>query len=360
MNSRRFAFSMVLVVVLPAIFVGARLMTGPTREGALPEPLATPDGLDSEDEPEARLLRRERVLDQHLLGFPLHLAVFDTAIAILDTSSLDGQLLLLDRETGGLIASAGPVGQGPGDLNRPNSLQPVYGDRPGVWVNDYRNSRLVLYGLDSLTEGPTRTIKKPGAWATEIALLGNHLFVSGAFDSELLQAFELVDDETLAPTGVIGEPLFPDQPPALRGELNASTLAVEPNGERFAVAFGRVARLHIMDASGNLIQAIEGPQEVAVDLPRDPNDDPYPNAQVAYNHVAATATHIIGLFSGSENPYGNQLHVFTWDGDLVGRWLVEEELAFIAVDPLGQRLYGVRHHPEPAIVEYELIPWQRP
>ena len=76
-----------------------------------------------------------------------------------------------------------------------------------------------------------------------------------------------------------------------------------------------------------------------------------------YLDLATTDSRIYALFSGRTRAegranYGNTVHVFDWDGRLVDVLRLDEFVIALAVDPAGEALYGIRHDPFPAVLEF--------
>ena len=60
---------------------------------------------------------------------------------------------------------------------------------------------------------------------------------------------------------------------------------------------------------------------------------------------------------GADNLFvGDELHVFGWDGTLVGTWRLPEAVSSFRLDETRRRLYAVRPSPTPSVLELDAGP----
>ena len=53
---------------------------------------------------------------------------------------------------------------------------------------------------------------------------------------------------------------------------------------------------------------------------------------------------------------GDELHVFRWDGTLVGTWRFPEMVIAVRLDEVHQRIYAVREFPFWSVIELDATP----
>jgi hypothetical protein len=163
--------------------------------------------------------------------------------------------------------------------------------------------------------------------------------------------YSLREDATgdLAVVRRLGQPVYPDiRAPLVAGLLSSSRVALSPRGDRFAQAFLLASRLHIHLSDGRVDRMIAGPAAVRVELRRmfDHRDRQEKaavtgNTKYAYIDVAADSDRIVALFSGrgekafgvGEASVGNELHVFSWTGELLHVARLARDIRALAIEP---------------------------
>lgn len=74
-----------------------------------------------------------------------------------------------------------------------------------------------------------------------------------------------------------------------------------------------------------------------------------------------TGKYIYALYSGEKDKedsiatYGNTIHIFSYDGELVGKYRLSKSAFSISVDDNNRKLYVLSHEPEPKIYIYDLL-----
>jgi hypothetical protein len=147
----------------------------------------------------------------------------------------------------------------------------------------------------------------------------------------------------------LGDTLYPEiQAPLVAGEISASRVVMAPNGKRLAQAFLYSSRIHIYSPDGTLQRMVAGPVDVRLNIKRlydhrDNQEKPSPTAETrfAYLDVAADNDRIIALFSGRrQGSYeaaaaasGDELHVFSWAGELTVVVRLTQDAMAIAIAP---------------------------
>ena len=74
-----------------------------------------------------------------------------------------------------------------------------------------------------------------------------------------------------------------------------------------------------------------------------------------------TDKYIYALYSGEKDKedsittYGNTIHIFSYDGELVGKYRLSKSVFSISVDDNNWKLYVLSHELEPKIYIYDLL-----
>lgn len=82
---------------------------------------------------------------------------------------------------------------------------------------------------------------------------------------------------------------------------------------------------------------------------------------VGYLSASVTDKYIYALYSGEKEnedsiaTYGNMIHIFSYDGELVGKYRLSKSAFSISVDDDNRKLYVLSHEPEPKIYIYDLL-----
>ena len=168
-----------------------------------------------------------------------------------------------------------------------------------------------------------------------------------------------------------GEPLFPIVDSGLQVFFSLVSFTVHPDQQQFAVAFQLTDRLHIYSHDGALTRAIAGPVEVKLDfdiVPRPPAVGGHTfgingETRMAYLDVDSDGKVIASLFAGRSRNAGaadifsaDELHVFRWDGTLVGVWRLPEAVISFRLDEVRRRIYAVRRSPSWSVIELDASP----
>ena len=314
-------------------------------------------------------LKADRVFGEgDTLGAVQALEFVGDSIIVLDAKPLASSdyLLRFDRETGELVESTGPPGQGPKDIGYPQALSVDLDGR--LWVYDYSNARLARYNAANLLAGPLETLSTEVGQFHQPTWIGRRAFLSnGVFPEELLRFYSVVGG-VVELVGAAGRPPVEDLAANVAVQVNRNRIAYDPNRELVAVGFMMLSRIHIYSVGGDLMRSIAGPDEIQlrynVGTTRSggPRFAPQSDTQIAYVDVAASHEYIFAAFSGKsfadETTYhiADFLHVFRWDGTFVGSWNLEHGVIKLKFDRVQGRLWGVRENPSPALVRFEAVP----
>jgi hypothetical protein len=297
--------------------------------------------------------------------YPQTIAVAGDYLVVGDRA--DTLVRLFDRHDGRHIASVGRKGSGPGEFQAVWSIQGrrTASGETWIWLYDIGLNRLTGYSLTA--EGPS-----PVRYSVQSRLPGKAMSMQWLNDSVLVavgvfeQARFYLSDLSGDPRGAFGKiPLASERFPALAAQQALQPrLAVRPDGGAIAVAARYAARVDIYDMpGGDLIPAqVPVPFDPLVNL-RTGGAMPIfvSDGDTRFGYVAVTGNKhgIYALFSGrtrAQYPgranFGDQVHLFDWNGHFVAALALEQDAIDIAVDDSGTDLYALSLDPEPAILKY--------
>ncbi|MBE0594005.1 MAG: hypothetical protein IH616_16550 [Gemmatimonadales bacterium] len=287
------------------------------------------------------------------LALPTGLALVGDYLVVLDAAS-DSVLHVVDRRDGSLFRSLGRRGRGPGEFDGPWSLDVAEGAAPAVWVWDVPLRRLTHVPLTPDSDAPLRETRQlrlaDGVVLTEPRWLGADTIVSPGLAADTRLVLYGPAGQRIGGLGR-GVPLEAGQP----FQATQAELALRPDRRRLAVANRYVSRIDLVGTSGALAVTVEGPVSVNEGRPIVELD------RFAFVDVAATAEHVVALFSGRTRAdfggravFGACLQVFDWQGALKGAYRLDSDVIAIAVAQDESAIYGVRHLPVPAVVRFAL------
>ena len=299
------------------------------------------------------------------LAAPTDVEVMGSSLIIADDFA-DRPLRLLSRSDGAIERSFGGKGQGPREFESAWSIDVV--DPSGefmvldlmlqriTWVDVREDFQDEVWVGDRSVQLKAETMLMEASW-TPSGMLGLGMFREGRIGHLDAQGAIV---RTSGPTPLEGR----EAPPEIRQQAYQSKLKPNPSRTRWAVATRFADRLEIYDGTGALIA--EGDRhygfEPAFDAERSDRSVRMVSggeARFGYLDIATTDSHVYALFSGRTRAegranYGNTVHVFDWDGNLEGVLRLDADVIALAVEPEGSVLYGVRHDPLPAVLEYRL------
>lgn len=236
--------------------------------------------------------------------------------------------------------------------------------RSELWIDGNRG----FVRFDPATPNrPAQVVALDGEATRPVVWFGDSVVAAGR--RTLLRFYAADDTATLMREA--GDPLFPIVDAGLIPFFNLVSFTVHPDQQQLAVAFQLSARLHLYDRAGALTRAVAGPVEIKLDfdiVPRAPDVGGHTfglngETRMAYRDVDSDASLIAALFAGrsrntgANNLFaGDELHVFRWDGTLVGTWRLPEAVTSFRLDEARRRIYAVRQDPTWAILELDASP----
>lgn len=313
---------------------------------------------------EAQPLNAEVIYASDSLGMPHLLAVAGEQLLVTD---IGGGASLHVLKQGRRLASYGRKGQGPGEFSAIRTLQPSPDGRT-VWLYDLENTRLTLLDLDSVLAGSRGAVRRTLLLRSDLGpmnavrLSDSLIASSGLFTRGRLALF--TGSGTLQ--RVVG-PLPPARegvPAPVAQHAYTGTLVRHPHRPLLALATRHADRVEFYGVDGTLHRVARGPRkfepeyevQVAGGAPTMATGD---DLRFGYVDVSAVGDRLYALYSGftrGERPgranFGQQVHVFDWDGKLLRVLPLDQPVLGIAVSEDGQNIYAVRHDPEPAVLRY--------
>jgi hypothetical protein len=207
-------------------------------------------------------------------------------------------------------------------------------------------------------------------------LVGGRIVANGAFPNELIHTYHIDDDGNRVQSGTgaspnqkAGKALFPKLRPNFSRQLNVTAMDVSRERHRLVVAFRWSDRIHLYDSTTlELERAVAGPQETRLSFGTADYDGELvftldAEATHAYAGIVAGPSAIVGLYSGIEMRrdratmgLGTRLHVFDWDGRLIGDWGLPEPVQQIAIDWKRRLLYAIQSVPQSRLLQSDLSP----
>lgn len=256
-----------------------------------------------------------------------------------------------------------------------------------VWLYSWESGKLRSYDYSTFTLLQTRTLTP---YLRGLRWDGHRVLANGSFESELVRAYETPtsspvtkgsasrpvppaasdeSDGAMQQKTAFGHSLFPGLVTEFRKPLNSTYMDIAPDRRRMVVAYQWSDKIDIYDLDrGGLERSIAGPVESKLDfaVAQDGSTKRFTlhdETQWSYVDVVATKDLIVGLYAGNvrkklRTSFGNgqQLHVFTWDGRLVGIWRLQQPLQMIEIDQTRKVLYGLRWKPTTSVVAIDASP----
>lgn len=211
--------------------------------------------------------------------------------------------------------------------------------------------------------------------AREPQWFGDRVIATG--NKEVLRFYEPNEDIGSAVLiEKVGDPLFPIVDSGLSVFFNLLSFTVDTDQRRIAAAFRLSNRIHVYDRNGALTRSVAGPVEVKLDfdiVPRNSDIGGHTfgiNEETRFTYLDLDSDRelIVALFAGLNGSgpgmprgpgsafSGDELHVFRWDGTLVGTWRFPEMVIAVRLDEVRQRIYAVREFPFWSVIELDATP----
>lgn len=278
-------------------------------------------------------------------------------------------------EDGRYLGGLGRSGDGPGEFRSVWSFDVPLRSEDRLWILDFMHRRTSLVDLNVATPDSgvpsviqyesIVTFDSPSPLTGVARLPEGGFIATGFFEDGRLATFSQ-EGERLATFGdVPGVEL--QVPASVRQHAFQTTMAPHPDRSRFVLVNRHASTIEIYRSDGSLLALASGTDRFLPVFETGRLRDGSPalatgdDLRFGYVDVATTEYNIYALFSGRTRGdfpgsayFGRELHVYDWDGDLVERFAVDRDLIAVAVDQTSQMLYGIQHHPQPAVVKLAL------
>ncbi|MEX2000116.1 MAG: BF3164 family lipoprotein [Gemmatimonadales bacterium] len=303
------------------------------------------------------------------LGFPFSPVAVGDYLVVLNVYS-PPHIHVLHTETGALVGAFGGSGRGPGEYLAPISASLEPGSRDLVWVNDPNQGRLTLVSLARMLAGADpvvlmKIIEYPGL--RQVLRTPDDRFLASSASGAY--RFALIDGDGRIEAR-LGDSVdhAEDVPASIAGQAEEALIALHPERDLIAAAGIRTGRLLIHDYNGRPVDTAETPFDLT---PRfrvgrrsgQPSLVPGADMRYGYLSLAVTATRIFALYSGQTRGEGNSrdiggtdIHVFDWDGTLLGVYQLAVSMVGIAVSDDGETVFAVRLSDDPSVWTARLPP----
>lgn len=284
-------------------------------------------------------LQGEPVAQGSVIGSPGHLSVQGSSLWLSDRKG-DPFIHLIDVGSRSILESYGRAGEGPGDFHGVTNLAPRPGDTLATWAFDGGLSRMTRLTTEGSRGTPAVFRVPTDARGMHATWLGpDRLLVVGNRDSARVSiadtSGQIVSREEAALLGPDSIPVADRLPPS-----TGFVLCARPDGGRAAVAFVGGGRIDVLDSLGREYVQAKVPFPSDGDYFRDSHGQwAFGYSRRYYADCVATNRYLYALFSGrrTDGPTGGVeieaefVHVFTWDGVLVGVFQLDHLMSTLAV-----------------------------
>jgi hypothetical protein len=317
-------------------------------------------------------LKAREVTADTLLGTPSSVEVLNDYLLLI-VDALPPFFHLIHRQSGEVVSSFGVRGGGPGEFNSAVGVTLVKGRTGQFWAYDVERKfvTLVEIGKPPGPDGRILELKRIGYYNAPLAADDSVLFVLGDSDSSAVVRYDFIRGEArLIGAGMSFEPPA-DGPIPLRAERQLSTevrMCAAP-GNRYARFHRLSGRLELLDDGGQ-VRTASVPYSFEPVYQASPDHGYVVQLSTAdqrsgYQECVASDRYVIALFAGrrwgslsreqqSEFRNSSFIHVFSWEGELLGTARLSEPIVGMDLDVARMELFGVRYRPEPAVVVFDV------
>jgi hypothetical protein len=268
-------------------------------------------------------------------------------------------LLALDIKSGKVLSRFGKDVSDSGVFNDPMvSAYRVPADS-GLWAYDFQTRK--LWHLDWRVVGSPKVLSE-----VTLSIVEKPLFVVPTDAGAIANG--MFEDDALVLFGKDGRPVTRVGNPPFKGQgggfqLNNGILAADPGRAKVALVYQHVSRVDFFRTDGASIGTVDGPRPTRASFRFDStrkrlfwNSD----NEMGYIAAAATERYVYAAFCGcadGRRPETRYLHVFRWNGDFVGEFVVDRPILEFTVAPNDSLMYGVFGSPRPNVVGEWRLPF---
>lgn len=341
------------------------VLTACSERPSWPGPGYPAPTLFSADTLDSYALDGEVVIDSDSLGRPRLIAVGTDRIYLGDRSARQ-VLQVYDRYTGEYILSAGPRGEGAGEIRRLWAIDFKPGSDAG-WLYEFRTRVMHFFNGDSLTGETVRLSEKTGAPLGLTRVEGDSIAAVGMFRTGRLAIYDSAGDfaRFVGPT----PPGDPETPVPVRQHAFQALARTNLDSTRTVIASRNTDLIEIYDSAG-LLYIVRGPRfnepEYTLYGDSDGNSWLGMNDENIISYVDLTASNelIFALYSGESIaefnssdrtvPVAGTVFVFTWSGNPIAVLEIANGALYIGISEDGRDLYAIYRSPVPMILRYEV------
>jgi hypothetical protein len=320
--------------------------------------------------PEAVPLSGRVVARGEFLGKPGSISVAGDRLVLTDASA--PFVHVLSARDGTHQLSFGREGSGPGEFREAIKVLPDVGGDGSFWVFDGSLGRISHFAMPAGAAVPrmdqTVNLEPDGPmlllqadWLNDSTIIAAGIYPEGRI-AVIDRGGRLVRYIGKRPPNPPGQ----DVPVSVLQHAFTGPLTVAPDRRHIAMATENADRLEIYRPEGTLVREVRGAFgfDPVYEVHRNPAGNSMATGadlRFGYTGLASTDDHIYAMYSGQLRAkagyysyFGTEVHVYTWNGDRVASFKLDERARAIAVTPDGQRLYAVQWTPEPRVVRYSV------
>ena len=276
---------------------------------------------------------------------PFSVQVSDSVLVTLEPTN-DKVCQLFNLNTGTRIGGRLNIGEGPDEMMMPmfvsNGKDIQFVDLASATVYAYESGKF----LAEESPAPMRKVKLSEPVDSEMQALGEYYVGYQYFKEDLLYLFDKQGQKIRAFAG------FPDGVKSEPNEQRSDRyqMGYVSNGkDRVAVTYYMTDIIEVLDAEGNVVRHLQGPEDFEYEAGKDAFFSPKSAGDsffVLYN----------GRSRGEENHNSScsKLLSFSWDGTPECVYTLDDPIFTYCVDVQKRKVYGVSTTPEYHIVEYTL------
>ncbi|HEY0014902.1 MAG TPA: BF3164 family lipoprotein [Longimicrobium sp.] len=320
--------------------------------------------------PEAVPLSGRVVAQGEFLGQPSSISVAGDRLVLTDASA--PFVHVLSAKDGTHQLSFGRQGSGPGEFREAIKVLPDVRSDGSFWVFDGSLGRISHFAMPPGAAVPrveeTVNLKPDGPmlllqadWLNDSTIIAAGIYPEGriAVIDRVGRLVRYIGKRPPSPPGQ-------DVPVSVLQHAFTGPVTVAPDRRHIAMGTENADRLEIYRPDGSLVRELRGAFgfDPVYEVHRKPAGNTMATGQdlrFGYTGLASTDDHIYAMYSGQLRAkggyysyFGTEVHVYTWNGERVATFKLDERARAIAVTPDGQRLYAVQWTPEPRVVQYLL------